>query len=213
MEDESPNTLQFPDARRFSRVLSPRTPTQGNRDLLLPSNYTVDEHGFQRAFKAAGEKPNALENSWLSYLSLERLSCDPLASFLNECVAQGDQALKAVGLRGQWYDNQLFIYDKDPKDGTVKPNVCEGNGFWHPLAEGSERFQIRLPVEVKNNWAQVIEQATIHARCLLSANPSRTFAPVLAFNQHSQELKFLIFHRGGLISHVSCNLAEPLGRT
>ncbi|KAJ7666542.1 hypothetical protein B0H17DRAFT_879763, partial [Mycena rosella] len=56
---------------------------------------------------------------------------------------------------------------------------------------------IQIPVEVKDNWPDMVAQAATYARCLFSASPSRAFALVLAYHHTDCELRFLIFHRGG----------------
>ena len=71
--------------------------------------------------------------------------------------------------------------------------------------------RINLPVEVKDDWKDIVAQAATYARCMFGASPLRTFALVLAFNHSTNTLRFLVFHRGGLTASDECNTAEPGG--
>ncbi|KAJ7438455.1 hypothetical protein FB451DRAFT_1570222 [Mycena latifolia] len=226
---------QFEDATRISRMLSPKKPkTKANVDLSLLDDYDcmVDEMWFQRALDSA--KPN-LETTfakieWPPSSSLERKYYPPLANFLNACVKHGTAAIPA-DQRGVWYEDLLFVeYDKEMGDGVggaraLKPDLGgvkeskpssrpkKATLYWSPPDSLDARFQMQLPVEVKNGWLEMVSQAATYARCLFSANPSRTFALVLAYHQVAEEFRFLIFHRGGLTSHVPFRLSDPSGRT
>ncbi|KAJ7692362.1 hypothetical protein B0H14DRAFT_834813 [Mycena olivaceomarginata] len=69
-----------------------------------------------------------------------------------------------------------------------------------------------LPVEVEDEWSELIAQAATYGRSLFSANPSRVFALVLGVNHRTKTLRFLLFHRGGLTTHTELQLDTPEGR-
>lgn len=72
--------------------------------------------------------------------------------------------------------------------------------------------QIRIPVEVKKAWPELISQAEIYARALRSAALVRVFRLVFGYNQATCDFRVLIFHNGGLAASVPCNLRSASGR-
>ncbi|KAF8305175.1 hypothetical protein DL93DRAFT_2066436, partial [Clavulina sp. PMI_390] len=56
---------------------------------------------------------------------------------------------------------------------------------------------IDFVVEVKGDWKPLVAQAGTYARALLSVDPRRTFALVIAYNHEDHQVRFLFFHRGG----------------
>ena len=72
--------------------------------------------------------------------------------------------------------------------------------------------RLRIPVEVKSGWSDLVHQAGTHARCLFDANPLRQFAMVLAYNHNDMGLRFLVFHHGGLSSSVRLEPRSQTGR-
>jgi len=57
----------------------------------------------------------------------------------------------------------------------------------------------------------MVSQAATYARCLFSASPIRALALVLAFDHESNTLRFLVFHRGGLVASEGYNITERDG--
>ncbi|KAJ6567315.1 hypothetical protein DFH09DRAFT_1034482, partial [Mycena vulgaris] len=214
----------------ISSMLSPKTPKQGvtGDGFHLLENYdcVVDREPFQNALK---EATNQLQlPSWCTETK-ERVHCELLAKFLNNCVACGGQALSNADLRGTWYDELCFVkYDKGTGDGVggahpVKPDLGGGNDlvagtnsdstptlYWSPRSQTPGQ-QMQLPVEVNDSWSEMVMQAATYARCLFSASPSRTFALVIAYQHIRRHCRFLIFHRGGLTSHRVLDLRTPSG--
>ncbi|KAJ7725092.1 hypothetical protein B0H16DRAFT_1595240 [Mycena metata] len=244
MRDEiGGQAYQFPDATRISRILSPRTPKNGmaGAKLAILDNYdcVVDAQEFQTAFTAAEAALEAApKNLWHPWPnkppSPERNHYGYFGEFLNACIHFGGDALPK--LRGSWYDELNFVvYDRVMGDtvgkaSPVKPDLLGGNGlatledsedslqakdtlFWSPRSDQS-KMRAEIPVEVKDNWPELISQAATYARCLFSANPSRTFALVIGYNQTGKRggFRFLLFHRGGLTSHVPLLLNTREGR-
>ncbi|KAJ7364143.1 hypothetical protein DFH08DRAFT_267263 [Mycena albidolilacea] len=83
---------------------------------------------------------------------------------------------------------------------------------WRPQDSSKERHRMQLPVPVNNDWLHILSQTSTYALALFDTNPSRTFALVPAYNHHTHELRFLIFHRGGLTSHTPLKLSKLSGR-
>lgn len=84
--------------------------------------------------------------------------------------------------------------------------------FWRP-PNGRERNALLLPFEVKSDsWPELIRQAGTYARCMLAAHPYRMFALVIGYKYDTQELSFLIFHRGGLTGCEPLKLTDKKGR-
>jgi len=151
-----------------------------------------------------------------------------LATFLNNCVdachdALGSNSAAARGSPPRFYDRLKFIvYDKITVDGVdgaaqVKPDLVGGLDLvpdervaWSP--QNPLIKQVLLPVEVKSDWAPMVNQAATYARCLFSASPSRQFAAVLGFRHTKSELRFLVFHRGGLTGSQSLSVNDEHGQ-
>lgn len=67
---------------------------------------------------------------------------------------------------------------------------------WSPTIKGEN--PIEIPVAVNKGWPELVCQAATYARCLFDASPLRKFALVLCFEHATKQLRFVIFHRGGL---------------
>jgi len=153
----------------------------------------------------------------------------PIATFLNNCVSVCRDALRdsksasEIDSHPLLYDLLKFIvYNKITGDGVegaspVKPDLVGGLDLepndrvaWSP--ENSETKQVLLPVEVKAEWAPMVIQAATYARCLFSASPSRQFAVVLGFRHTKAELRFLVFHRGGLTGSKPLSVKDEPGQ-
>ena len=152
-----------------------------------------------------------------------------LAQFLTGCVKACHDALdknrtRFPILQERWYKNLEFIVGQTVMDGVgraapLKPDITGGNGisafseerlYWKPPPD-KPTHMITIPVEVKNDWKSMTSQAATYARCLFSANPTITFALVLAFNHGTNALRFLVFHHGGLTASRECNITKRDG--
>ncbi|KAF9040340.1 hypothetical protein BDP27DRAFT_1347462 [Rhodocollybia butyracea] len=112
---------------------------------------------------------------------------------------------------------KFFIWDKSMKDGIdeaepLKPDLaglfCKevpGELYWSPPAGGT---QMKIPVEVKSSWPDLVLQAGTYARSLFSAAPLRQYALVLGYNQKDRDFRFLVFHRGGLTASNPLKLKD-----
>ncbi|KAJ3730935.1 hypothetical protein DFJ43DRAFT_977740, partial [Lentinula guzmanii] len=56
---------------------------------------------------------------------------------------------------------------------------------------------IAIPVEVKDNWSDLVLQSGIYACCLFSASPLRQFVLGIGYNYEDHTLRFLVYQRGG----------------
>ena len=223
-------TYSFPPLE-FARMLSPKTPKRGIEaagELLRLQQYdcTVDEPHFQTALDDAVKPLRTFTPQAAG--SAESASYPSFVKFLAECVDACHSALdrqcKFPVLQKRWYGKLEFTVARNVVDGVdrasaLKPDISGGNGlsalhkeqlYWKPPLDKSAR-RIMLPVEVKNEWKSMVSQAATYARCLFSANPTRTFALVLAFNQETNMLRFLAFHHGGLTASDECDITKQDG--
>jgi hypothetical protein len=102
-------------------------------------------------------------------------------------------------------------YDKEMKDrvkgaerlkpdiaGTQNPRRGKEIELWWMPSTGERSLTMEIPVEVKGNWKELVSQAATYARGLSNAIPLHQFCLVLGYNHKIQELRFLVFHAGGL---------------
>ena len=159
----------------------------------------------------------------------ERECYPPIAVFLNKCVDACNGAFDrskstaAEDPRSRLYGRLKFIvYDRPTVDGVesaapVRPDLVGGFDLasdesvaWSPQGPGIK--QVLLPVEVKADWAGMVNQAATYARCLFSASPSRHFVVVLGLRHTTAELRFLVFHRGGLTASHPLSVEDERGQ-
>lgn len=99
------------------------------------------------------------------------------------------------------------LYEADP----LKPDILafakrwtrevEFKAFWSLVegkADAESRRKIEFPIEVKDNWTQLVRQIATYVRAQWAASPLRCFVPAIGFSHKSGTVSFLIFHRGGL---------------
>ena len=200
------------DAERIAEMLSDTG--EGPTEALANSAYKALSKVLK---KQAPDWPTTAE---------ERPWYPPIATFLNNCVDACHSALSAVAAEDtppRFYDRLKFIvYDRATTDGVegaspVKPDLVGGLGLepdervaWSP--QDSHTKQVLLPVEVKKDWARMVHQSATYARCLFNASPSRQFAVVLGFRHCNGELRFLVFHRGGLTGSQPLSVDDEHGQ-
>ena len=159
----------------------------------------------------------------------ERDWYSPIAVFLNNCVDACNGALGGYTFtatrdsRSRLYSRLKFITCDEPIEGgvegaaPVKPDLVGGLDLtsgervaWSPQDHRTK--QVLLPAEVKADWVPVVNQAMTYARCLFSTSPSRHFAVVLGFRHTKAELRFLVFHRGGLTGSHHLSVKDEHGQ-
>ena len=213
------HTWQF-DAATVAKMLSPKkrkTPFDP-RYLDTLEDYednTIDVEVLKKAVDSLKSTAKLPKSEFESKLY------SPLCLFLNNCVQACQQALNTNKSEGYYKDLKFILWGRPMADGVagakpLKPDFggvdLEGlpeTGFH--LSWGSD-YRLSLPGEVKKDWPELVCQAGMYARCLFNANPLRQFALVLGYNHVKQELRFLIFHRGGLTSSLPLNPNSDAGR-
>ncbi|KAF7316189.1 hypothetical protein MIND_00137100 [Mycena indigotica] len=154
-----------------------------------------------------------------------------LSKFLNLCLQLAREFWP--GFESSSYAKLMFlVYNRPTADGIsgatpLKPDVAGVNSttphdeetlqvsvdtklFWSKQEE--QDILIDIPVEVKATWPALVLKAVAYSRAVFAASPFRRSALVLGFNQSTLELRFLIFHRGGLTSSRALKLRERSGR-
>ncbi|KAF9778744.1 hypothetical protein BJ322DRAFT_1092398 [Thelephora terrestris] len=228
MEDEiADQTFRF-NSSKLAQILSPKQ----LKDGAVPSEgfYGIDQYHCTVDEKAFGNALNELVAKPPSFSSVTRAAeqaCyESLAKFLTQIVKACHKALdkhkdnKIPKRPERWYHDLEFVVGTQMMDGiegaaVLKPDIVGGKGisksgghhWWKPLA-GQPACQVMLPVEVKNCWRKLVAQAATYARSLFDANPMRVFALILGFNHEKNQLRFLVFHRGGLAASEPCDLTE-----
>ncbi|KAJ3991385.1 hypothetical protein F5050DRAFT_1207213 [Lentinula boryana] len=218
------------DYKRLAQALSAKTrkrsalPSEPEQvDILENYDLAIDKLQSQidKAYTSfAREQPEKL----LVKKELpERMHYRGFIKFLNKGIgsslAQLPKDHKAL-----YRDLKFYVWDKPTKDGIegAQPLKPDGAGvlgfeaeelvnlFWSPPAEGGER--IAIPVEVKNNWSELVLQAATYARCMFSASPLRQFVLVIGYKHNEHSLRFLVFHRGGCTGSKPLDLDRPDGQ-
>ena len=216
-------TWQF-DAKRLAKVLSPkrRKSTLGPNEVDSLDAYSVKEIS-DKVLRAAVK---TLEIPTFPETKKELEHYEPLGKLLNYCVKACHDALG--NSKGEYYSGLNFVsWDRQTKDGCygehpLKPDVVGGiklpdkekitaNGglYWRPPR--LHDHELLFPVEVKEGWYNLVRQAGTYARCLFMASPLREFALVLGYEHVEKEIRFLVFHHGGLTSSQSLNIGNKKG--
>ena len=138
----------------------------------------------------------------------------PFSRVLNETL---QAARSALGERSGSHHKSLSFseYDRVTEDGldpahSLKPDLvgCDQE------ITGSKKVPwraIRIPVEVKKSWPDMVAQAAAYARCMFAAYSGRQYALIIALNHMSTKVRFLFFHRSGLTASAAFNLKQNDG--
>lgn len=192
-------------AEYLARALSAKTRKKQSqsfdaRDTLDNYHITLDTISPDAIAAAAKSIPSTMSSG-----SGEREHYPSLAVYLNTVL----EACRSVQNHQYYKDLRFCTYDRVTQDGiagasALKPDLAGvlwefgQDNIWWATPPGHSTPSLLLPVEVKNNWPELIKQAGTYARCLFSAEPLRQFALVLGYVHIKGELRFLVFHRGGL---------------
>ncbi|KAJ7449645.1 hypothetical protein FB451DRAFT_1531114 [Mycena latifolia] len=74
-----------------------------------------------------------------------------------------------------------------------------------------EWLDVEIAVEVKKTWSIMLLQASTYGRAMLLTRKSRLWAPIICLNEDQRNIRFLFFHRGGLLSSTLCDLRTTSG--
>jgi hypothetical protein len=188
----------------------------------------VDEKAFDDALGEVVAQLEPLSPPKASGSTETESSCSQsLALFLTRCVTACHIALdkqkQFPERQKRWYnDLEFFVgnraaggidgaasFEPDIAGAKVLPKVeVEGEGIhWNPPADRPHHV-IVLPVEVKEDWRDMVSQAAAYVRSSLFASPMRIFALALAFKHDSNQLRLLVFHRGGLAASLPYDITK-----
>jgi len=222
------HTWQFP-AFEVARMLSPKKPKPGveaiGRLFPLLDQYDCVADGliFQDALNNAIARLESDNKS-----ALQSLNHHDLVIFFTRCVGACHDALddqQSVPLRhDRWFEGLGFtaggiLATCSGESVPFKSDITGGQGlsplgdkamYWTPLGD-ELAHRVALLVETDGSWKKTVSQATCSARRLFGTSQVRPFVLVLAFNQDSKALRFLIFHHGGITASEPCNITEPGG--
>ncbi|KAJ3915809.1 hypothetical protein F5877DRAFT_81494 [Lentinula edodes] len=223
------HTWQLP-LDRVARMLSPENRNNPLDDKVIDhlGNYACvsDSPGFMKKLKNAVMKlrPRVKDIQWPNDPD-ERPFYTPLAQFLNACVSVCKEELTDDEryTKGPFHDLEFIVYDKETQDSVngaspTKPHLVGGKKFmafadsddckvksaqlyWNTPDKNAS--PILLPVEVKDNWIELVCQAATYARC-----PLWQYSLVLGYNHKEGTFRFLIFHRGGLSASLPLDLRD-----
>ncbi|RPD56209.1 hypothetical protein L226DRAFT_615734 [Lentinus tigrinus ALCF2SS1-7] len=228
-------TWQFP-ADDIARMLSPKTISAPHAPEKLREPYPPlacytclsDDLRVHSAL-------NAISRAQPLHLvaRVERLNYQPLADFLNECVFHCKNFYASLcrkkpsplKLGTPWFPNLVFspydrpTGDKVPGAPALKPDIVAGRRklnkktvcYWSRASPGDNEMEIDFAVEISNNWKELVMQAATYARAQNSAVPLRAFSLVIGVNHSKNELRFLLYHRGGLTASLPIRIDTAHG--
>ena len=165
---------------------------------LLPHDANV----VAEVHKSLGDAVRRGQNGWPNSIG-ER---DHYPSFLKLLDDTFRTARDVLGSNaGSHYNTLRFsTYDRETADGidgahALKPDLV---GCDEDIPSSRKVFwrEIRIPVEVKDSWSDMVAQAATYARCMFAASSGRQYALIITLHHPSSEVRFLFFHRGGLTS-------------
>jgi hypothetical protein len=203
------------DPVTLARALSSKTRKGGVDPLNIDDiddfeNYDIE---IDKLDGILGKAANALKGQTLPFDNSEKAHYGHLISFLNACV----DACRVVCQKLFYERLKFIVFDTETQDGVLgasplKPDGAGANGlsegetklWWRPES-GSRASTLEIPIEVKGLWSKLVSQAGTYARALMTARPLRQFSLVIAYNHAYHELRFLVFHAGGMTaSHALC---------
>jgi hypothetical protein len=222
MSEELQDATWQLDATRLARALSAKSRKKDAPSLNIDSTDSLDCYNI-----TLDEMDNVLERAVESFQPSGLISAtreadvySPLAIFLNSCLTA---CRKAAGVDASQYYSELnfIVWDHPTKDGVrgahaLKPD-CVGaqslrnipSELWWRPPFGERSSTVEIPVEVKDGWRGLVSQVATYARCLTNAVPLRQFSLVIGYNHVTTELRFLVFHAGGLTSSPPLKPNDP----
>jgi len=201
------------DAMRLARALSAKSRKKNAPPLTINSTDSLDYYNItlDKMDDVLERAVEVFQPSDLSSATGESDHYDPLVIFLNSCLTACKRAANCDD--NHYYSALKFIvWDRLMKDGVrgahaLKPDSVGAqclndvsSGLWWRPPSGKRSLTVEIPVEVKDGWAGLVSQVATYARCLINAIPLRQFSLVIGYNHVSKQLRFLVFHAGGLTS-------------
>lgn len=213
MSEELQDATWQLDATHLARALSAKSRKDNAPPLSIVSTDSVDHYDIA-IDKMGPELENAIKffkPAKVISSTSETAHYDSLAAFLNSCLTACRTAAKSCS--GHYYSALNFAtWGRPTKDGVrdahpLKPDCVGAQNlpnkpselWWRPQF-GHRSSTVEIPVEVKDSWPELVSQAATYARSLINAVPLRQFSLVIGYNHQSRELRFLVFHAGGLTS-------------
>ena len=167
-------------------------------------------HDSEVASKVSNTVRPTKENWPGTTSTLEKDYYSPFSGILNKTL-QAARAVLGKDISSHHKSLSFSKYD-DGVDGAhaLKPELV---GCDQEISKSKKVpwHAIRIPVEIKNSWPDMVAQAATYARCMFAASSGRQYALVIALNHISTEVRFLFFHRGGLTASPAFNLKQNDG--
>ncbi|KAJ7811354.1 hypothetical protein B0H14DRAFT_3479810 [Mycena olivaceomarginata] len=199
--------------QRISQMLSPKCLKPGyTNDLITsgqkgPLHPSLDDHICLVDDAAVTSALDGIEvpSSAVKPVDRESQSYQSLCVFLNNCVRAINSAYDRLA-QAHPKIGQFVLKPRGERCGSAEPDIVglheeNFNPKVLPCCWGFSDVknpQVRIPVEVKKAWPELIWQAGTYARALRSATPERAFRLVFGYNQMTCDFRVLIFHNGGL---------------
>ncbi|KAF9058655.1 hypothetical protein BDP27DRAFT_1432454 [Rhodocollybia butyracea] len=218
----SGHTWKFP-TKDLARILSAKTRKQesppyrsGVIDQL--EHYEIALDNLESELDISTRHLESLKLSVGEYPS-KRESYGALTEFLNAAVhTVVDQSPGSILTPLHFHTWDKPVNDKVEHTAPLQPNLVgvfqesSLNKVYWGRPRDSDGVTIKLPVEVKDNWMELVTQAAADARSMFSTSPLRIHSVVLGFNHKTGHARFLVFHRGGLTASDPLPLLTPAGR-
>ncbi len=206
----------------FARVLSPKVYNPDRTFKCL-----IDQDAIRKRLDEEEMQSSLAPFEGWGVGKGERTYYEPIAAFLNYCVAKCDtiydsckgSSLGPFTLREhseRFFENPFFVwFDKlmcDVINGAkpLKPDLlCVDGGpvdrialkaYWSLVKEkwSAYKRQVAMPIEAKDSWRSLLIQIATYGRALFAVMPLRLFGLGIGVNHAHETISFIIFHRGGL---------------
>ncbi|KAF7316339.1 hypothetical protein MIND_00152700 [Mycena indigotica] len=201
----------------------------------------VDEPAFQEVFEKCRKDLDTstfISRFQAAKGGIEgKQDCTPLVEFLNACLALVKSKCPDLAETSIYSKLEFLVYDRPTQDGiegekSLKPDIVgvsppdsqsgedwrNKRFYWcppsatEPLPPNAADIQIGIPLEVQDEWPELLRQAATYGHALFAANPLRVYALVLACNPVEWDFRFLLFHRGGLSCSKPLSLVTQRGQ-
>jgi len=189
------------DATKIAQMLSPT--------VTLPPNLADTAHSLLKQ-KPSNWRKDTEENAFY----------EPLVNSLNDFLDASHRALDLsdpliIERDARWCAGLRFVQLGDGSCGAhgqdlgpIKREAVGGVSF----RKADRPVDLVMAVKFGENWPAVMAQATRSAHLLYSVCHVRKFVLVVGFRYTTLELRFLIFHRGGVTASKPLSVVEEEGQ-